>query len=96
MEVGQHGKEIKWNFQVSARPEIEGTALAGDPYETVMVAANSISRGLDDKAAAGSSRAYYIDRIRVVLIALVVLHHSAITYGAPGVGITANCRQQFR
>jgi peptidoglycan/LPS O-acetylase OafA/YrhL len=32
----------------------------------------------------GSSRAYYIDRIRVVLTALVVLHHSAITYGAPG------------
>ena len=29
-------------------------------------------------------REYYIDRIRVVLTALVVLHHSAITYGAPG------------
>jgi fucose 4-O-acetylase-like acetyltransferase len=31
-----------------------------------------------------ASREYYIDRIRVVLTALVVLHHSAITYGAPG------------
>ncbi len=30
------------------------------------------------------SRAYYIDRIRVILTALVVLHHTAITYGAPG------------
>ena len=29
-------------------------------------------------------RAYYIDRLRVVLTALVVLHHTAITYGAPG------------
>jgi fucose 4-O-acetylase-like acetyltransferase len=29
-------------------------------------------------------RAYYIDRLRVVLIALVVFHHTAITYGAPG------------
>jgi peptidoglycan/LPS O-acetylase OafA/YrhL len=30
------------------------------------------------------SRSYYIDRIRVVLTALVILHHTAITYGAPG------------
>jgi peptidoglycan/LPS O-acetylase OafA/YrhL len=51
-----------------------------------MAAANSTSA----VAAAGGntgrvqSRAYYIDRIRVVLTALVVLHHSAITYGAPG------------
>jgi hypothetical protein len=30
------------------------------------------------------SRAYYIDRIRVILTVLVVLHHTAITYGAPG------------
>jgi fucose 4-O-acetylase-like acetyltransferase len=29
-------------------------------------------------------RSYYIDRIRVILTALVVLHHTAITYGAPG------------
>jgi len=29
-------------------------------------------------------RSYYIDRIRVVLTALVILHHTAITYGAPG------------
>ena len=29
-------------------------------------------------------RAYYIDRIRVILTALVILHHTAITYGAPG------------
>lgn len=29
-------------------------------------------------------RTYYIDRIRVILTALVVLHHTAITYGAPG------------
>ena len=31
-----------------------------------------------------TSRSYYIDRIRVVITALVVLHHTAITYGAPG------------
>jgi peptidoglycan/LPS O-acetylase OafA/YrhL len=30
------------------------------------------------------NRAFYIDRIRVVLTALVVFHHTAITYGAPG------------
>lgn len=30
------------------------------------------------------SRAYYIDRIRVILTGLVILHHTAITYGAPG------------
>ena len=30
------------------------------------------------------ARAYYIDRIRVVLTALVIFHHAAITYGAPG------------
>ncbi len=30
------------------------------------------------------ARAYYIDRIRVILTALVILHHTAITYGAPG------------
>jgi len=29
-------------------------------------------------------RGYYVDRIRVVLTAFVVLHHTAITYGAPG------------
>ena len=29
-------------------------------------------------------RAYYIDRLRVVLTMLVVFHHTAITYGAPG------------
>lgn len=30
------------------------------------------------------SRLYYIDNLRILLIALVVLHHFAITYGAPG------------
>ena len=30
------------------------------------------------------NRAWYIDRIRVVLTAFVVFHHTAITYGAPG------------
>ncbi len=30
------------------------------------------------------AREYYLDRIRVVLTALVVFHHAAITYGAPG------------
>jgi fucose 4-O-acetylase-like acetyltransferase len=29
-------------------------------------------------------RAYFIDRLRVLLTALVVFHHTAITYGAPG------------
>jgi peptidoglycan/LPS O-acetylase OafA/YrhL len=29
-------------------------------------------------------RIYYIDNLRIFLIALVVLHHLAITYGAPG------------
>lgn len=31
-----------------------------------------------------SSRLYYIDNLRIFLISLVVLHHLAITYGAPG------------
>jgi fucose 4-O-acetylase-like acetyltransferase len=31
-----------------------------------------------------SQRDYYIDRLRVIIIVLVVLHHTAITYGAPG------------
>lgn len=30
------------------------------------------------------SREFYIDRLRSVMTALVVLHHTAITYGAPG------------
>jgi fucose 4-O-acetylase-like acetyltransferase len=30
------------------------------------------------------NRAWYLDRIRVILTALVILHHTAITYGAPG------------
>ncbi len=30
------------------------------------------------------SRLYYIDNLRIFLISLVVLHHLAITYGAPG------------
>lgn len=30
------------------------------------------------------TRAYYIDRIRVILTALVIFHHTTITYGAPG------------
>src|ERR1700677_4912778 len=34
--------------------------------------------------AAPMKRTYYMDRLRVVLTALVVLHHTAITYGAPG------------
>jgi hypothetical protein len=31
-----------------------------------------------------SSRLWYIDNLRIFLISLVVLHHLAITYGAPG------------
>jgi peptidoglycan/LPS O-acetylase OafA/YrhL len=31
-----------------------------------------------------SKRIYYIDNLRIFLIALVVLHHLAITYGGPG------------
>ena len=31
-----------------------------------------------------SSRLVYIDNLRIFLISLVVLHHLAITYGAPG------------
>ena len=31
-----------------------------------------------------TSRSYYIDNLRILLTALVVLHHWAITYGAPG------------
>ena len=33
---------------------------------------------------AKSTRSYYIDNLRIFLTALVVLHHWAITYGAPG------------
>ena len=31
-----------------------------------------------------SGRSYYIDNLRIFLTSLVVLHHLAITYGAPG------------
>ena len=31
-----------------------------------------------------NSRLFYIDNLRIFLISLVVLHHLAITYGAPG------------
>lgn len=31
-----------------------------------------------------SQRTYFIDRLRVVLTALVVIHHTAITYGGSG------------
>ncbi len=31
-----------------------------------------------------SSRSFYLDRLRVVLTALVILHHTAITYGGSG------------
>jgi peptidoglycan/LPS O-acetylase OafA/YrhL len=31
---------------------------------------------------------YYIDNLRVLLTALVVLHHSFVTYGAPGGWLT--------
>ena len=30
------------------------------------------------------SRLQYIDNIRILLTTLVILHHAAITYGAPG------------
>ncbi len=51
-----------------------------------MATANPISAvaAAGGKTSSAPSRAYYIDRIRVVLTALVVLHHTAITYGAPG------------
>ena len=29
-------------------------------------------------------RLHYVDHLRVLLTALVILHHAAITYGAPG------------
>src|SRR5271168_34896 len=49
-----------------------------------MATAKSIAREAGGRVERASARAYYIDRIRVVLTALVVLHHTAITYGAPG------------
>ncbi len=48
-----------------------------------MATVNLTSRE-DGGKTAPASRAYFIDRIRVILTALVVLHHTAITYGAPG------------
>ncbi len=36
------------------------------------------------KTREAPQRDLYIDRLRVVMTALVVLHHTAITYGAPG------------
>jgi len=34
--------------------------------------------------ASTASRTDFLDRIRVVLTALVILHHAAIMFGAPG------------
>jgi glucan biosynthesis protein C len=31
-----------------------------------------------------TGRTFFIDRLRVVLTALVILHHTAITYGGSG------------
>ncbi len=46
---------------------------------------SSPSSGAITGAIAGAaSRSYYIDRIRVILTAMVIFHHTAITYGAPG------------
>ncbi len=49
-----------------------------------MATVNSISATVGARTGPRAVREYYIDRIRVVLTTLVVLHHSAITYGAPG------------
>ena len=37
-----------------------------------------------DLMESGSSRIGYLDNLRILLTGLVVLHHTAITYGAPG------------
>ena len=32
----------------------------------------------------GNKKIYYLDNLKVLLTALVVMHHSFVTYGAPG------------
>ena len=54
-----------------------------------MPASTSTSDALPAKrptlsAPASPAREFYIDRLRVVMTALVILHHTSITYGAPG------------
>lgn len=32
----------------------------------------------------GNKKIYYLDNLKVLLTGLVVMHHSFVTYGAPG------------
>ncbi len=47
------------------------------------IAAQTVSR-ISPVERTGHVRELYIDRLRSVMTALVILHHTAITYGAPG------------
>ncbi len=49
-----------------------------------MAHATSVTQSEQGRTSQLAQRDLYIDRLRVALTAFVVLHHTAITYGAPG------------
>ncbi|MFC5864592.1 acyltransferase [Acidicapsa dinghuensis] len=52
--------------------------------DTVYGASQAPSATLSSATPSAPARDFYIDRLRAVMTALVVLHHTAITYGASG------------
>ena len=54
------------------------------PGKTHSASVQAIGRVSTPANASAPRDLYYIDRLRSVMTALVLLHHTAITYGAPG------------
>jgi peptidoglycan/LPS O-acetylase OafA/YrhL len=54
------------------------------PGKTHSASVQPIGRVSTPANASAPRDLYYIDRLRSVMTALVLLHHTAITYGAPG------------
>jgi peptidoglycan/LPS O-acetylase OafA/YrhL len=52
--------------------------------ETTGRSAIEFATPLQERASTAPQRDFYIDRLRSVMTAMVLLHHTAITYGAPG------------